>query len=59
MKARNVVVLGATALGLGAAAVGAYRSTHPADAKGPVRPVRLSRITEPIPTFNKEKPAIA
>jgi pimeloyl-ACP methyl ester carboxylesterase len=38
MKARNVVVLGATALGLGAAAVGAYRATHPADARGPVHP---------------------
>lgn len=38
MKARNAVVLGATALGVAAAAVGAYRATHPADAAGPPAP---------------------
>lgn len=38
MKVRNVVVLGATTLGLGAAAVGAYKATHPADARGPLSP---------------------
>ena len=38
MKPRNVVVLGATAIGIGAAIAGAYRATHPGDAAGPVRP---------------------
>lgn len=38
MKTRNAVVLSATALGVAAAAVGAYRATHPADASGPVTP---------------------
>lgn len=38
MRSRNALLLGATALGLGAAAVGAYRATHPKDAKGPVNP---------------------
>jgi pimeloyl-ACP methyl ester carboxylesterase len=48
VKARNVVVLGATALGLGAAAVGAYRATHPAEAKGPVRP-DPGKARRPVP----------
>lgn len=38
MKARNVVVLGATALGVAAAVAGAYKATHPADATGPISP---------------------
>ncbi|MCU1355641.1 MAG: putative hydrolase or acyltransferase of alpha/beta superfamily [Acidimicrobiales bacterium] len=38
MKTRNLVVLGATAAGIGAAAVGAYAATHPRDAKGPASP---------------------
>ena len=38
MKTRNLVVLGATALGIGAAAAGAYRATHPKDASGPPSP---------------------
>lgn len=33
-NAKKVVVLGATALGIGAAAAGAYRATHPKDARG-------------------------
>jgi pimeloyl-ACP methyl ester carboxylesterase len=38
MKARKVLVLGAVTAGIAAAAVGAYRATHPADARGPVTP---------------------
>ena len=38
MKTRNLVALGATALGIGAAAAGAYAATHPKDAKGPLTP---------------------
>lgn len=33
-NAKKVVVLGATALGIGAAAAGLYRATHPKDARG-------------------------
>jgi pimeloyl-ACP methyl ester carboxylesterase len=38
MKTRNIVILGATALGIGAAAAGAYKATHPSDAQGPLTP---------------------
>jgi pimeloyl-ACP methyl ester carboxylesterase len=38
MKSPRVVIAGAALLGIGAAAVGAYRATHPADARGPVQP---------------------
>jgi len=34
----KLLVLGATALGMGAAAAGAYRATHPSDAQGPASP---------------------
>lgn len=37
MKTR-LLLLGATAAGIGAAAVGAYKATHPADARGPLTP---------------------
>lgn len=37
MKTR-LLLLGATAAGIGAAAVGAYRATHPSEAAGPVTP---------------------
>lgn len=47
MKHPKLVILGATALGLGAAAAGAYRSTHPADARGPVTP-DPGRRREPV-----------
>jgi pimeloyl-ACP methyl ester carboxylesterase len=36
VKAGKVLILGAVAAGVAAAAVGAYRATHPADARGPV-----------------------
>jgi hypothetical protein len=36
MKTRNAVALLAAGLGVGAAAAGLYRSTHPRDAKGPL-----------------------
>lgn len=38
MKHPKLVLLGATALGIGAAAVGAYQATHPRTAGGPVTP---------------------
>ena len=38
MKTRNLVGLGAAALGIGAAAAGAYAATHPKDASGPLTP---------------------
>lgn len=37
-RARKLAVLGVTGLGIGAAAVGAYRATHPSDAQGPPTP---------------------
>jgi pimeloyl-ACP methyl ester carboxylesterase len=43
MKTRNLVALGAAALGIGAAGAGLYRATHPADAKGPITPDPGSR----------------
>lgn len=48
MKHPKLVILGATALGLGAAAAGAYRATHPADAGGPVTP-DPGRRRRPLP----------
>lgn len=38
MKHPKLVTLGAVALGVGAAAAGAYRATHPQDAGGPITP---------------------
>ena len=38
MSRKKLVVLGATVLGLGAAAAGAYRATHPGDARGLASP---------------------
>ena len=38
MNTKKIVVLGATVLGLGAAAAGAYKATHPSDARGPETP---------------------
>ena len=38
MNTKKLAVLGASVLGIGAAAVGAYRATHPADARGPDTP---------------------
>lgn len=52
MRSRKVVLLGATAVGLGAAAVGAYRATHPKDASGPVNPHRGPRRPVPDDLFD-------
>jgi pimeloyl-ACP methyl ester carboxylesterase len=38
VKTRNLVVLGATLAGMGAAAAGAYKATHPKGAGGPLSP---------------------
>lgn len=38
MSGKKFMVLGASLLGLGAAAAGAYRATHPTDARGPDTP---------------------
>ena len=38
MRSRKLVALGATALGIGVAAAGAYKATHPSDATGPPTP---------------------
>lgn len=38
MSRKKLVVLGASLLGIGAAAAGAYRATHPGDARGPETP---------------------
>ncbi|HEX2578445.1 MAG TPA: alpha/beta hydrolase [Aquihabitans sp.] len=38
MNTKKLIVLGASALGVGAAAFGAYRATHPSDARRPDRP---------------------
>lgn len=35
MNTKKLAVLGASVVGVGAAAVGAYRATHPSDARGP------------------------
>lgn len=35
---KKLLILGASALGVGAAALGAYRATHPHDARGPTGP---------------------
>ena len=56
MKTRNVVVLGATALGLAAAAAGAYKATHPGDAKGPISP-DPGRSRRPVPDHLLDLPA--
>ena len=48
MKHPKLVVLGATALGLGAAAAGAYRATHPKDARGPLS-ADPGRSRPPVP----------
>jgi pimeloyl-ACP methyl ester carboxylesterase len=48
VKHPKLVVLGATALGLGAAAAGAYRATHPRDASGP-RSADPGRRRPPLP----------
>ena len=48
MKSRKALILGATALGIGAAAAGLYRSTHPSDAQGPITP-DPGRRRRPIP----------
>ncbi|CAN5765397.1 hypothetical protein BH10ACT1_BH10ACT1_08770 [soil metagenome] len=38
MNTKKLLVLGASALGIGAAAAGTYRATHPSDAQGPPSP---------------------
>ncbi|MCU1499787.1 MAG: putative hydrolase or acyltransferase of alpha/beta superfamily, partial [Acidimicrobiales bacterium] len=38
MNTKKLFVLGATAAGVGVAMAGAYRATHPADARGPASP---------------------
>ncbi len=38
MKRNRALLLAAVAAGVGAAAVGAYRATHPSDARGPITP---------------------
>ena len=48
MNSRKLVVLGATAIGIGVAAVGAYRATHPKEAGGPVAP-SPGRARPPLP----------
>ena len=48
MKARNAIILGATAAGIAAAAVGLHRATHPKDAKG-----------APLPDPGRERPRLA
>lgn len=47
MNTKKIVVLGATVLGLGAAAVGAYQATHPSDARGPETPDPGKRRNHP------------
>ena len=47
MRARNAIVLAGASLGVGAAAAGLYRSTHPSDALEPVAPEAGHR-DEPI-----------
>ncbi len=48
MKHPKLVVLGATALGMGVAAAGAYRATHPSDARGPIT-TDPGRSRPPVP----------
>ncbi len=48
MKHPKLVILGATTLGLGVAAAGLYRATHPADARGPITP-DPGRSRRPVP----------
>jgi pimeloyl-ACP methyl ester carboxylesterase len=48
VKHPKLVILGATALGIGAAVAGAYRSTHPLDASGPLTP-DPGRARPPVP----------
>ncbi|WP_421121106.1 alpha/beta fold hydrolase [Aquihabitans daechungensis] len=48
MKHPKLIVLGATALGLGVAAAGAYRATHPKDAGGPLS-ADPGRNRRPVP----------
>jgi pimeloyl-ACP methyl ester carboxylesterase len=38
VKPRNALILALSAAGIGAAAAGLYRSTHPAEARGPITP---------------------
>ncbi len=47
MNTKKIVVLGATVLGLGAAAAGAYGATHPSDVRGPETPDPGSRRDHP------------
>ncbi|MFN8018254.1 MAG: alpha/beta hydrolase [Acidimicrobiales bacterium] len=47
MKGRNAVLLGATAAGIAAAAVGAYRATHPRDAS-----------PSPLPDLGRDRPRL-
>jgi pimeloyl-ACP methyl ester carboxylesterase len=56
MKHPKLVILGATALGLGAAAAGAYRATHPKDAHGPLSP-DPGRRRPPVPDALFDLPA--
>ena len=48
MKHPKLVVLGATAIGMGVALAGAYRATHPNDARGPLTP-DPGRARRPVP----------
>ena len=48
MKHPKLVTLGAVALGIGAAAAGAYKATHPKDARGPISP-DPGRSRRPVP----------
>ncbi len=47
MNGKKLTVLGASLLGIGAAAAGAYRATHPADARGPATPDPGRRRSRP------------
>ncbi|QXC60351.1 alpha/beta hydrolase [Aquihabitans sp. G128] len=57
MNTKKLVGLGATALGIGAAAAGAYRATHPRDAQGPVTPEAGRRAPGSVPDALLDLPA--